>query len=151
MTSLIVIKTRMGDLSVYGDNAITGVDWGRAGISAPNEVLIEAKSQILNYFNGTLRSFSLPISPEGTQFQVRVWKGLTKVPYGETLTYGKFAKRLNTSPRAVGRACASNPIPLIIPCHRIIGRGGALVGYSGGDGIATKANLIIFEKETAQE
>ena len=88
--------------------------------------------------------FDLPLAPRGTAFQRRVWAALVAVPYGETATYGDIAAAIDqpTATRAVGAANARNPIPLIIPCHRVVGADGALVGYSGGGGVPTKRYLL---------
>ena len=91
----------------------------------------EVIDQLARYFNGKLAKFNCPIAFMGTPFQVRVWKELTKIPYGTTITYKQLAKRIGTSKgfQAVGRANAANPVPIIVPCHRVLGTGGSLVGY----------------------
>uniref|UniRef100_A0A7V2ZMT1 methylated-DNA--[protein]-cysteine S-methyltransferase n=2 Tax=Ignavibacterium album TaxID=591197 RepID=A0A7V2ZMT1_9BACT len=93
--------------------------------------------------------FSVPLDPEGTEFQKRVWNEVMKIPYGKTLTYEQLAERIGNikTIRAVGKANASNPIPIIIPCHRVIGKNGSLVGYSAGTEI--KRKLLILEKSFA--
>jgi O-6-methylguanine DNA methyltransferase len=105
----------------------------------------EVIDQFGRYFNGRLAKFNCPLDFMGTPFQVRVWKELTKIPYGTTITYKQLAKRLGTSKgfQAVGRANASNPLPIIVPCHRVIGADGSLVGYSSG--IKTKEFLLKLE------
>lgn len=101
--------------------------------------------QLARYFNGKLAKFLCPIDLIGTPFQTRVWKELTKIPYGTTITYKQLAKRIGTSRgfQAVGRANAANPLPIIVPCHRVIGTDGSLVGYSSG--IKTKEFLLKLE------
>lgn len=101
--------------------------------------------QLTRYFNGRLAKFSVSTDLHGTPFQVRVWKELQRIPYGSTISYKQLAKRLGTSKgfQAVGRANAANPIPIIIPCHRVIGTDGSLVGYSSG--IKTKEFLLKLE------
>jgi len=96
-------------------------------------LLAEAISQLDAYFRGNLKKFTLPLSPIGSIFQKRVWTALRMVPYGSTATYGEIAKRIDNpnASRAVGGANNRNPIPIIIPCHRIIGTTGNLVGYAG--------------------
>ena len=148
---LINIKTPVGILRVEGEKAITSVEWGESKVSSPNKLLIDAKSQILDYFNGDLHYFKLPVVPSGTPFQTYVWHNLTKIPYAQTLTYGELAQRLKTSPRAIGGACRSNPVPLIIPCHRIVGQNGNLTGFSGGDGVRTKEALLLLEQRTLRK
>lgn len=105
----------------------------------------EVIDQLTRYFNGKLAKFLCPIDLLGTPFQIRVWKELTKIPYGTTITYKQLAKRIGTSRgfQAVGRANAANPLPIIVPCHRVIGTDGSLVGYSSG--IKTKEFLLKLE------
>lgn len=94
----------------------------------------EVTDQLDAYFSGTLERFDLPLAPHGTDFQQRVWTELTKIPYGSSITYGELAKRLGDPRviRAAGRANGQNPIPILIPCHRVIGSDDSLVGYAGG-------------------
>jgi methylated-DNA-[protein]-cysteine S-methyltransferase len=101
--------------------------------------------EISAYFAGRLREFSVPIAPKGTPFQRRVWDRLTGIPYGATTTYGQIAKELGDTKlsRAVGRANGTNPIFLLIPCHRVIGANGQLTGYAGG--LERKAELLKIE------
>jgi len=105
----------------------------------------EVIDQLTRYFNGKLAKFNCPTDLIGTPFQTRVWKELTKISYGTTISYKQLAKRLGTSRgfQAVGRANAANPIPIIVPCHRVIGADGSLVGYSSG--IKTKEFLLKLE------
>ena len=105
----------------------------------------EVIDQMGRYFNGKLAKYTCPIDLIGTPFQVRVWKELTKIPYGTTITYKQLAKRIGTSKgfQAVGRANAANPVPIIVPCHRVLGTGGSLVGHSSG--IKTKEFLLKLE------
>ena len=97
-------------------------------------LFIEAKAQINAYFCGELKEFSLPIKAEGTPFQKSVWDALLQIPYGETISYGEIAKQIGNlaASRAVGMANGKNPISIIVPCHRVIGANGKLVGYGGG-------------------
>ncbi|MBI1805710.1 MAG: methylated-DNA--[protein]-cysteine S-methyltransferase [Ignavibacteria bacterium] len=105
----------------------------------------EVIDQLTRYFNGKLAKFTCPIDLMGTPFQVRVWKELAKIPYGSTITYKQLAKRVMTprASQAVGRANGVNPLPIIIPCHRVLGSDGSLVGYSCG--IKTKEFLLRLE------
>ena len=89
---------------------------------------------------------TLPLTPVGTAFQRSVWSAMRDIPFGEVQSYGDLAKRLRTAPRAVGSACGRNPLPILIPCHRVVGASGALTGYSGGDGLVTKKFLIDLER-----
>ncbi len=106
----------------------------------------EAHNQLEAYFSGKLCFFSLPLFPRGTEFQVRVWNELQKIPYGETITYGELACRIGNSKasRAVGMANGRNPLPVFIPCHRVVGAHGKLVGYTGG--LDIKIKLLQLEK-----
>lgn len=99
-----------------------------------NKILEEAKQQLEKYFEGTLTKFDLPLRPGGTPFQQEVWRELQNIPFGDTITYGELANRLGDAKkvRAAGKANGQNPIPIIIPCHRVIGANNGLVGYSGG-------------------
>jgi methylated-DNA-[protein]-cysteine S-methyltransferase len=109
--------------------------------------LAEAIRQIELYFQGKLRSFSLELAPQGTPFQLNVLRALQEVPYGETISYGELAQRIgrpNVS-RAVGAANARNPLPIVIPCHRVIGSDGSLVGFGGG--LEVKKRLLDLEKQ----
>jgi methylated-DNA-[protein]-cysteine S-methyltransferase len=105
----------------------------------------EVVRQLLAYFEGKLKEFELPLVLEGTEFQLRVWRNLQKIPYGETVSYGQLAKRIGSpdAARAVGLANGSNPIPIIIPCHRVIGSNGDLTGFGGG--LPIKKKLLALE------
>ncbi len=107
----------------------------------------EAKSQLNDYFAGSLRTFSLSLEPNGTPFQLSVLDQLQKIPYGETVSYGEIAARLGKpkAMRAVGAANGRNPIPVIIPCHRVIGSNGKLTGFGGG--LPTKEALLKLERK----
>jgi methylated-DNA-[protein]-cysteine S-methyltransferase len=106
-----------------------------------------ASKQLNEYFSGKLRRFSVPLDLHGTSFQQKVWQQIAKIEYGQTLSYGKLAKAIRNpaASRAVGGAVGANPIPIIIPCHRVMGSTGKLTGYSGGNGIPTKKKLLALE------
>jgi len=113
-------------------------------------VLVEAARQLAAYFAGDLTDFDLPLAPEGSDFQQRVWTQLRTIGYGETATYGAIAHRLgmtNAASRAVGLANGRNPIPIVIPCHRVIGANGTLTGYAGG--LERKQVLLDLERTDA--
>ncbi|NMB35253.1 MAG: methylated-DNA--[protein]-cysteine S-methyltransferase [Firmicutes bacterium] len=112
-------------------------------------LLKEADRQMQEYFSGKRKQFSLPLAPAGTAFQQRVWNALKDIPYGQTRSYGQIARTLGNAKagRAVGMANSKNPISIIIPCHRVIGADGKLVGYGGG--LDRKAYLLALEKENA--
>ena len=98
------------------------------------DILKEANTQISEYLNGDLKEFDLPLNPEGTSFQQTVWSELLNISYGEVKTYGEIAKNIGlvNSARAVGSAINKNPLPIVIPCHRVVGANNTLTGYSGG-------------------
>lgn len=107
-------------------------------ISAPAdapEVLLDARRQLEEYFEGRRRTFSIPIGAKGTEFQRKVWSALLDIPFGETESYGALAARIGSpgAARAVGAANGRNPVAIAVPCHRVIGAGGALTGYAGGE------------------
>lgn len=145
MTSPLGALTIFEDESVPG-GAIVALEWGRADNTSSTPLLEKAKAQLNDYFDGKRTSFDLPLSPRGTPFQRSVWKQLSKIPFGAARTYGEVAKSVHSAPRAIGGACGKNPIPIIIPCHRVLGRGGKLTGYSGGGGIKSKQALLRLEK-----
>src|SRR5882672_5504217 len=105
----------------------------------------EAIRQLQAYFVGELREFDLPLAPEGTEFQLRVWDSLRTIPYGETISYGQLAQKIGNpkAVRAVGLANGCNPIPIIIPCHRVSGSDGGLTGFGGG--LSNKRKLLALE------
>jgi methylated-DNA-[protein]-cysteine S-methyltransferase len=153
------IPSPVGRLRIAGDDA------GLRGISFENrfspaavadgwrwteEPFREAVAQLEAYFAGELRRFDLALAPEGTSFQREVWSALTRIPYGETVSYGELARRLSRSNafRAVGAANGRNPIPIIIPCHRVIGADGSLTGFGGG--LPIKRQLLELEARQAR-
>lgn len=115
-------------------------DWKRDAI-----LFRPVREQVLAYLNGELRQFSIAVAPQGTPFQQQVWQALQTIPYGETASYSDIASRIGRprAVRAVGAANGANPVSLIIPCHRVIGRNGALTGYAGG--LAVKQRLLALE------
>jgi methylated-DNA-[protein]-cysteine S-methyltransferase len=131
------IKSPLGCLILKSDGqAITSVSFSENDLQEQDscEVLESCKAQLNDYFSGNLTAFDLPLSPEGTEFQQKVWAELIKIPYGETITYMDLAFRLGDPKciRAAGTANGRNPIAIIIPCHRVIGAGNKLTGYAGG-------------------
>jgi methylated-DNA-[protein]-cysteine S-methyltransferase len=147
--------TPLGEFSVAveANGAIVATAFGgRAALQRrcrPCHLLVDnartaaARTQLHAYFAGRRRSFDLRLAPEGTAFQQSVWAALCKIPYGETRSYGELARQLGSSPRAVGRANATNPICLIVPCHRVIGADGTMTGYAFGEKI--KRRLLALE------
>lgn len=139
--------TPLGEVTVSEEEgAIVALDWGRGRDQARSPVLDAAIAQLQDYFDGRRSDFDLPLAPHGTAFQRRVWEALRAIPPGETRSYGDLARLLGSSARAVGQANGCNPVPLLIPCHRVVASGGALGGYSGGDGPVTKRWLLDHER-----
>lgn len=124
----------------------TPADWIRA-----SEPLALARVQLEQYFAGERVAFDLPLHPLGTPFQLSVWRELARIPYGATASYGEIAKRIDnpTAGRAVGAANGRNPLPIIVPCHRVIGRDGSLTGFVGG--LPTKQFLLALELRIAAQ
>jgi methylated-DNA-[protein]-cysteine S-methyltransferase len=130
-------KSPLGFLILKSDGqSITAVTFSENDLQEQNtcEILHRCEVQLKNYFSGKSNAFDIPLSPEGTEFQQKVWAELLKIPYGETITYMELAVRLGDAKavRAVGMANGRNPIAIIIPCHRVIGAGNKLTGYAGG-------------------
>lgn len=139
----------IGGLRLSSDGtALTGIDFDAEaeGLRTADPVLDLAERQLNEYFAGERTDFDLPLAAHGTEFQRRVWEELIKVPYGRTASYGDISHRLGLDwrgPRAVGTANNRNPIPIVIPCHRIIGADGSMVGYGGG--LDRKVQLLTLE------
>ena len=144
----INIDTPLGRMYLASDGeSITGLKFGTCEKDTPDAVLLMAKSELEEYFAGERKDFAVPVKPEGTAFQQKVWSALREIPYGETATYGEIAKRIGNEKacRAVGMANNRNPIAIIVPCHRVIGAGGSLTGYAGG--IDKKEFLLKLESQ----
>jgi len=144
------IPSPLGQLTLCSSaGALTEVRWSEskteADKSTDNALLIEAAKQLNAFFLGTLKDFSLPLAPNGTVFQQRVWEALSTQEFGTFTTYGDLAKRTGNpkAARAVGGAVGANPLPIIIPCHRVLGAGGAIGGFNGG--LARKLALLAIE------
>jgi methylated-DNA-[protein]-cysteine S-methyltransferase len=140
------LHTPLGEVTISEDGgAIVALDWGRGRDQEATPLLRQARDQLQEYFDGKRMSFDLPLAPVGSDFQKRVWAALCAIPPGETRSYADIARAVGSAPRAVGGANGANPIPLFIPCHRVIAADGSLGGYSGGDGPATKRYLLDLE------
>ena len=142
-----VFNSPLGALSLFEeDGALIALDWGAPPASSDQTSLLrEACQQLAAYFSGELQQFNLPLAPQGTAFQKRLWQALSAIPYGQTRSYGVLAEELHSGPRAIGGACGANPIPIIIPCHRVLQKNKGLGGYSGLDGLETKQFLLRLE------
>lgn len=144
----------MGKLIIAAsENSLYAIFWKDRGMpangffrSSANPIIVNAKKQLVEYFAGKRRSFDLPIAPVGTEFQLQAWDQLVKIPYGATISYQSLAEQMGNpkAMRAVGMANGKNPIPIVIPCHRVIGKNGSLTGFSGG--LDKKAYLLELEK-----
>ena len=143
--NIAVTRTPIGRICLVEEGgAITRLLWQAETSGFRSDVLKEGLRQLEAFFDGDLRVFDLPLAPHGTDFQRAVWGRLMAIPYGCTRTYGDLALSLAAPAQPVGRACGANPIPVIIPCHRIVAANG-LGGYSGNGGIETKVWLLKHE------
>jgi methylated-DNA-[protein]-cysteine S-methyltransferase len=153
-----VMESPVGDLRIVENNgAITQIEFApfrdadgrpRGARDDDHPVLVEACAQLRAYFDRDLKEFDLPLAPVGSDFQQRVWEQLRLIGFGETASYGQIAARLgmtNAASRAVGLANGRNPIPIVIPCHRVIGADGTLTGYAGG--LERKQALLELEQD----
>lgn len=147
-----VVDSPVGELLLCGDGeALTGVYFSpfERPDGEPDDhdpVLADTRQQLKEYFAGEREEFDLPMAPSGTGFQLRVWAALREIPYATTTSYGEIARRLELGARgarAVGLANGSNPIPIIVPCHRVVGADGSLTGYGGG--LDRKRTLLAIE------
>lgn len=144
MTGERAVNTPLGWLTVIAaDGAITALDW-RRGRADRNPLLDRAADQLAAYFAGTLRDFDLPLRPAGGELQQKVCAAMCAIPYGETREYGQIARGLGMAAQPVGQACGANSIPVIIPCHRVVGASG-LGGFSAPGGVETKVALLRHE------
>ncbi|MBO6947769.1 MAG: methylated-DNA--[protein]-cysteine S-methyltransferase [Rhodospirillales bacterium] len=147
MAEYISFNSPIGPLTVFSeDGALIVIEAGAVpGAGSGDPLLKEARRQIDDYFDGKLKVFDLPTNPAGTPRQREIWNAMAKIPYGETCTYGELAETVKSSARAIGGACGRNPLPIVIPCHRVLGANDAIGGYSFADGAATKRQLLMLE------
>ncbi|HTV90820.1 MAG TPA: methylated-DNA--[protein]-cysteine S-methyltransferase [Stellaceae bacterium] len=134
------------------DDHIIAIRWTGETPAPPGNgspLLAEAARQLRRYFAGELKQFDLPLMPAGSPFEARVWQAMQQIPFGETRSYGDLAAGVGSSPRAVGGACGKNPIPIVIPCHRVLAKSG-IGGYSGSGGLVTKQRLLALEGTAAK-
>lgn len=142
----LCVQTPTGPFEITEeDGQITGSTWGDSRVSDNTPLLSDAAEQIAAYFNGKLTEFDLPLKVDASEFQQRVCAQIAAIPFGETKTYGEIAKSLGAPPQAIGRGCGGNPIPLFVPCHRVLATNG-LGGFSGGTGLETKIWLLRHER-----
>ena len=150
LMTVCYVDSPVGRLAIEADHDnLTRLRWTdeaeRTAESITSPVLREAARQLDLYFARRLTRFELPLDAHGTEFQRRVWAAMSEIPYGETATYGGLAAALGSGPRAVGMACGRNPIPIVVPCHRVLASGGREGGFSGGRGLPTKRQLLAIE------
>lgn len=129
--------------TAFGGRRALGARLRRGTLVADPGKTAEARAQVEAWFGGRRRAFTVRLAPAGTPFQRRVWGALRRIPFGQTRSYGDIARALKSSPRAVGRANATNPICLMVPCHRVIGSDGSLTGFAFGE--ARKRKLLGLE------
>ena len=139
------IPSPVGHLTLDASGeTIARIRWANDPSGGPTPLLKEAARQLQAYFAGRLVEFDLPLAARGSAFEHRVWDAMCAIPYGETRSYSDLAHAVDSGPRAIGGACGKNPIPIVVPCHRVLARGG-LGGYSGGAGLPTKQFLLNLE------
>lgn len=145
----LTVETETGPITLAEeDGAIVAVGWRSAAAhhdDAATPLLRDAAQQLRDYFAGQRRDFDLPLRPRGSDFQRAVWREMLAIPYGRTKSYGDLAQATGGIARAVGTACGANPIPIFIPCHRVLAADRQLGGFSGGKGPDTKAFLLTLE------
>lgn len=124
--------------------SITTLDWIDAGPRAQDGILGQTSDELEAYFSGDLKDFSVPLAPEGSEFQLKFWRALCAIPFGETRTYSDLAADLGVPAQAIGQTCGSNPIPILIPCHRVLAAN-SLGGFSGAGGVEAKVALLKLE------
>ena len=140
----LTLQTKLGALRVIQeDDAIAAIAWGQ-GKADRTGLLDEAARQLTAYFDHELRDFELPLRPRGDAFQQSVCRAMQAIPFGETREYGQLARDLGSMPQPVGQACGGNSIPVVIPCHRVVGATG-LGGFSAPGGVETKVALLKHE------
>lgn len=140
------LDSPLGPLTLQGnETAITHLQFGDLGFTNSNALLQEAEAQLQAYLSGKLQQFQLPLHSVGTAFQLRVWSALQEIPYGKMISYRELSDRIGAERayRAVGNANGKNPLPILIPCHRVISHNGTLGGYSGG--LSIKKSLLALE------
>jgi len=139
-----MMHSPLGPLTLLSsDGAITGVEWRRGALNDAPE-LVSAEAQLTGYFEGKRKLFDLPCRVRGSEFQQRICARMSAIPFGDTVTYGDLAAELGVPAQAVGTGCGGNPIPIIIPCHRVLGAA-SLGGFSAKGGVETKVWLLRHE------
>ena len=150
------LKTEIGFINLYSEQGkLVAISINPAPTQkiGSDPVLEKSKSQLAEYFAGKRKTFDLAVELRGTEFQKSVWRVIDQIKFGETLSYADIASRVGKpkAARAVGGAVGANPVPLIVPCHRVLGVSGKITGYSGGEGLPTKRKLLTLEQITSVE
>lgn len=143
------VATPIGDVWIMAEgDAVTALGWGPASALAEETVATgvaaQAADELVGYFDGRLTAFSVPLAPQVSPLTAKVLAEMRKIPFGETRTYGDLARAVGAPPQVVGQACGANPIPILIPCHRVLSANG-LGGFSGHGGVETKVALLKHE------
>lgn len=148
MIAQLSFHTPVGEVTLTEeDGALISLDWGRGppDFQKSTPGLTEARRQMDAYFDGSTAPFDLPFRPAGTPYHQQVWLALSAIPHGRTVTYGELAAQTGSAARAIGVACGANPLPILIPCHRVLAANGRMGGYSGSGGTTTKLALLRLE------
>ena len=150
------LHTPIGPITVSAEQeVIVALDWGWGRDQAPTPVLTAARDWLQDYFDHRIRPMTLPVDPYGTPYRRRVWSVIMQIAPGETRSYAQVAAEAGGAARSIGTAMAHNPIPILIPCHRVVGSGArgrfVIGGYSGGEGVATKRFLLALETHAAAD
>jgi methylated-DNA-[protein]-cysteine S-methyltransferase len=146
MKRLLRLRTPLGPLTIEEEHeAIAAIGFHDGPGGGETTLLRLAARQIEEYFARRRHSFDLPLAPAATPFQSRLRAAMCAIPFGETRSYAELARVVGSAPRAVGQGCGRNPLPLLVPCHRVIAASGRLGGFSAGDGVATKQRLLQHE------
>ena len=147
MVNVMSFKSRLGWISaVEKNNQIISVSFGKSKTKGSSTELKKLQKILSNYFSGKTKNITSNILMKGTKLQIKIWKELQKIPYGQTKSYGEIAKIVKTSPRYVGNVCGQNNHLLLVPCHRVVRCDGNLGGFSGLGGLALKKNLLDLEQ-----
>lgn len=140
------LHTPIGDITLCEDEGrLVAVEWGWGSDQDETPLLTQARDELNAYFDGTLEQFTVPLAPYGPPRRLQIWQAMQAIPYGQTKTYGQLAAEIGSSARAVGQACANNPIAIFIPCHRVLSAASGSDNYSFGEGVETKAMLLSLE------
>ncbi len=150
-----LIATPVGTMSISASqDALESISWldsAEPDAATDHPLLKEAARQLDAYFARRLKAFDLPLAPRSTKRGNELRNAIIAIPYGEVASYGEVARRADSGPRAIGQACQRNPLPIVVPCHRVIAAGGKIGYYSGGKGISTKRQLLNHEIGTPAE